>query len=298
MPEVDNMVSSRDMQLELKDLAGRDWQLWSIGLLVLVILATGFVTLGLPGLMWGGSKTVVVQPQFLPQLISGFIVLVGLLNIHLVSQKRRLDRMRDGLIRNLMMKGHSEGSTIVDRLTKVFSAEYVNTALEREIARADRNHSPITLALFDVARLADINEHFGITAGDYLLLVTGQLLKKTFRGADTVCRMGGDQFLIILPETSAAQAERAFLRVVEAIDRWNENSELSYRLALHLGVATYVCGIPVEDLLNASKTSLKADKDAATNKRLHRIRLAVRETPETPRLVARVAGPSHDQLAQ
>jgi diguanylate cyclase (GGDEF)-like protein len=276
MAEQDNVANSRDVQLELRDLAGRDWQLWSIVLLVLVVCATGFVTLGLPGILWGGEKTPIVQLHFLPQLISGLIVLVGLLNAYLVNQKRQLDKMRDGLIRNVMEKGTGDNSPIIDRLTKVFGADYVDIALEREIARADRNRSTITLALFDIAGIGEINRDFGVLAGDYLLLVTGQLLKKTFRGADTVCRFGGDQFLVILPETSAAQAEHAFARVSDAINRWNENSELTHTLSLHLGTATYVCGVPAEDLLTVAKTSLQTDKQNPVAKRLGCARKAAR----------------------
>jgi diguanylate cyclase (GGDEF)-like protein len=284
MTEQNNVGTSRDVQLELRDLAGRDWQLWSIGLLVLLVVATGFVTLGLPGFLWHGDKAAIVQPQFLPQLVSGLIVLIGLLNIYLVSQKRRLDKMRDNLIRNLMIKGAGENSPIIDRLTKVFAKEYVEVALEREIARADRNQSTITLALFDVAGVSQINTDFGILAGDYLLLATGQLLKKTFRGGDTVCRYTGDQFLAILPETTPSQAVHAFTRVREAMERWNDNCELSYRLNLHVGIASYVCGVPAEDLLTVAKTSLQADKLALGAKRMGRGKtpLAVNGRAATP----------------
>lgn len=267
---IDNVVNSHDVQMELQDLAGRDWQLWSIGLLVLVVVATGFVTLGLPGLIWHGDKVATIQPQFFPQLVSGLIVLIGLLNIYLVSQKRRLDKMRDGLIRNVIAKAAGENSPIMDRLTKVFGPDYVEPALEREVARADRNHSAITLALFDVAKTSVINRDHGILAGDYLLLVTAQLLKKTFRGADTVCRYGGDQFLVILPETTSVQAEHAFNRVRDAVALWNQNSELNYNLELHLGTATYVSGIPAETLVALAKTNLEADKQNLETKRLSR----------------------------
>jgi diguanylate cyclase (GGDEF)-like protein len=294
MPEMENIANSRDVQLELRDLAGRDWQLWSIGLLVLMVVATGFVTLGLPGLVWGGEKAPIVQTQFLPQLISGLMVLVGLLNIYLVSQKRRLDKMRDSLIRNVMMKGAEENSPIIDRLTKVFGRDYVDVALEREIARADRTRTTMTLALFDVAGISGINRDFGTLAGDYVLLVTGQLLKKTFRGGDTVCRFAGDQFLVILPETSSAQAEHAFARVADGIDRWNDNSELKYRLSLHVGVATYVCGVPAEDLLTVVRTSLQADKQASSGtKRLDRVYAAM---PVSNRDVPAGTSPSGDEL--
>jgi diguanylate cyclase (GGDEF)-like protein len=169
------------------------------------------------------------------------------------------------------MKGAGEDSPIIDRLTKVFGADYVEAALEREIARADRNRTAFSLALFDVAGISEVNRDFGILAGDYLLLVTGQVLKKTFRGADTVCRFAGDQFLVIMPETSSAQAEHAFARVADAINRWNDNCELAYSLNLHVGTATYVCGVSAEDLLTVAKTSLQADKQNSSKKRLVRV---------------------------
>ncbi len=263
MTDTEGVDTSRDVQLELRDLATRDWQLWSIGVLVLLVVAVGFITLGLPGLLWGGEKTATVKVQFLPQLISGLIVLIVLLNIYLVAQKRRLDNMRDGLIQNVILKNAAENSPIMDRLTKVFASEYVETALEREISRADRHKSTITIGLFDVAGLADINRDFGISAGDYLLVVAAQVLKKTFRGSDTVCRYRGDQFIVILPDTSAAQAEFAFQRVRCALETWNQNSELGYDLGMCLGTATYACGVPVDELLSKAKLSLEADKHAS-----------------------------------
>ncbi len=255
-------INSRDVQMELRDLASRDWQLWSMGFLVLIVLAAGFASLGMPGIIWRGEKFGTIQVQFIPQLFSGLIVLVALLNVYLIGQKKRLDRVRDGLIRNVLTRAEADTSPITDRLTKVFATSYMEAALEREIARADRTRSPLTLALFDVVGMNSVNSNHGILAGDYLLLVTGQLLKKTFRGADIICRYGGDQFLVLLPDTSAAQAQHAFDRVRDAIAMWNANSELNYDLELRVGVATYICGLPVQNLIPAAKEKLRQDKEA------------------------------------
>jgi len=83
----------QQLQSKLKALSSSDLQLWSIGLLIMTVLAAGFAALVLPNMMWR-TRQLVVADKYLPQLLFGFIALIVLFNVYVLSQRRELDNSR------------------------------------------------------------------------------------------------------------------------------------------------------------------------------------------------------------
>jgi diguanylate cyclase (GGDEF)-like protein/PAS domain S-box-containing protein len=89
-----------------------------------------------------------------------------------------------------------------DPLTGIYNRRYFNQVIEQELARSKRYAHPIGFLMVDVDRFKEINDRFGHQTGDRVLQVVANLLKDALRDCDLVIRYGGDEFLIVLPETN------------------------------------------------------------------------------------------------
>lgn len=253
---------SPELGLELKELASRDFQLWSIAALLGVVVAIGFVTLVAPNLIWR-SGPVQVDSRLLPQLFSGFIVLIVLFNVYLFDQRRRLDQTRSRLIRKLMAQESSKPE-LCDPLTKLYSRHYVDLLIPKETARADRDNKPITFIFVTSASMKGAMGKFGNVAGDHLLLVLAQLLRSTLRGSDIVCRYSTEDFMALLPNTALEQAQIAISRIRRAADDWNATTAFPYKLELQVGFASYSKGQSVDEVIFGARHYL-GDKSVTTH---------------------------------
>lgn len=243
---------SADVYRDLEALSSRDWQLWSICALVIVVIATGLAAFVVPNLVWVSLHT---DSRYVPQLFFGLITLIILFNVYILEQKRKLNRTRAQLLRELMESAKARETALVDPLTGVFNRRYMEEIFPREISKAMRGGTDLSLIILDVDGFKDINTRFGHFGGDQYLRDVATLLKKTFRGSDTVLRLGGDEFLIILPETSNKQAVRAAERLTWETRWWNQAGHAKYELSFSCGVATYRKGMDMKEVLDI------ADKD-------------------------------------
>jgi diguanylate cyclase (GGDEF)-like protein len=258
MTQTTPVSSTSELHTELRDLGSRDLQLWSIGALVLVVVALGFLCLVVPNLMWK-TNAVKIESRYLPQLFSGFIVLVALFNVYLLDQKRRLNNMRDSLVRRLLLTDYSDKSSFRDHLTNAFNREYALAAIERERKRA--GESRFSVLMIDVVDFRKINHKYGNLAGDHLLLVAAQLIRSTFRGADIVCRFGGDEFVIVMPDTTPEQCVSPITRLVHAARAWNENTELSYTLEFRCGLVDGSAATSTNEMLEELFVKTRGDRN-------------------------------------
>src|SRR5579864_2949785 len=182
-----------DLCREMQALHARDWQLWSICALVIVVIAIGLAAFLLPNLVWA-TAVLRTDHRYLPQLFFGLITLIVLFNVYILDQKRALNRSQAQMLRQLMETAQAKHVAIIDPLTTLFNRRYMDEAVPREVSRASRNGTEISFLMIDVDDFKEINTRLGHFVGDQYLRDFSALLKKTFRGSDTVLRMGGDEF--------------------------------------------------------------------------------------------------------
>lgn len=103
---------------------------------------------------------------------------------------------------NLKMRESLKHQSICDPLTGLFNRRYMEEALNREIRRAEQNSYSVGMIMLDVDYFKRVNDTFGHEAGDLLLKDLGKFLQKSIRTSDIACRYGGEEFTLILPETS------------------------------------------------------------------------------------------------
>jgi diguanylate cyclase (GGDEF)-like protein len=112
-------------------------------------------------------------------------------------------------IRNVQLLTQTRESSVRDQLTGCFNRAYAIESLGSELQRSRRTGRPLSVMMFDVDQLKRINDDYGHLAGDALLAAVAGQVTATLRASDIKCRWGGDEFLIILPDTPRSGAEHA-----------------------------------------------------------------------------------------
>ena len=160
-----------------------------------------------------------------------------------------------------------EQIAVRDELTGIYNRRYLVEALDRERSRAERLAAPLSLCLVDVDHFKSINDRFGHAAGDAVLRRLAQLVPAELRGIDLFGRLGGEEFLVIVPGTgregAAACAERVRQRVAASV--FPEVAD-GGRLTVSIGVATYAAPEPVDATLARADAALYQAKAAGRDK--------------------------------
>lgn len=130
---------------------------------------------------------------------------------------------------------------ITDDLTKLFNTRYLNRTIEVEIQRASRYSTSVSLIFMDVDYFKVINDRYGHLIGSKVLVEMGQLLLRNLRTVDIVARYGGDEFVIVLPQTPPDAASQIAERMRKAIEQFNflKKEGYSLKLTASFGVASY-----------------------------------------------------------
>lgn len=134
-----------------------------------------------------------------------------------------------------------------DALTGLYNRRFFEEALKNLSEVADRYTQPLSLILIDLNDFKLINDQQGYTAGDKALQDFADLLLKTCRTADIVCRYGGDEFAVILPNTALPGAKQLTKRIHTALPQ-------------SLSASTGIAARPTENLFIAAETELRRQK--------------------------------------
>ncbi len=144
-------------------------------------------------------------------------------------------------IENAMLFKKVQNLTITDDLTLLHNARFFHSTLEYELKKAKRYANNLSMIFMDLDFFKEINDRYGHVYGSTLLKEVGELLKNSLRTVDIACRYGGDEFVILMPETSKKSAifvaER--LRVLIKKTRFLRNSGLDCRITASFGVGTF-----------------------------------------------------------
>jgi diguanylate cyclase (GGDEF)-like protein len=129
----------------------------------------------------------------------------------------------------------------IDELTGLFNYRYLEVALERELRRAERYGSNLSVIFLDLDDFKKINDSYGHLIGSKILREVGKLLKKSVREVDTVMRYGGDEYTIILIETGMTDASTVAERIRKSIasNMFLAEDGLKIRISASLGYACY-----------------------------------------------------------
>jgi len=170
---------------------------------------------------------------------------------------------------NLMMQDVLRRQAMRDPLTGLFNRRYMEETLEREIHRAARQKSVIGILLLDLDHFKQYNDTLGHAAGDDLLRLIAASMQRAVRSEDVVCRYGGDEFVIIMPDSAAAAVERRAEDLHRDLAGLPQPDALSHAVTVSIGVALYPT-----DAATAKELLLTADRALYDAKRNGRSRVA------------------------
>jgi len=185
------------MAREFQKTQKRDWWLWGYSIFVLLLVALAvsvFFLRAVRGLVESVFKVDTVDVVF------GLIALVVLFNVYAVSQAILIRRLRRQLTEK---QGHSDllrNLAMVDSLTGLYNRRFAEQRLAAEVARSERKGHPLTILTLDLNNFKEINDTHGHPAGDLVLQEFAARLNNVIRGGDLAVRLGGDEFLVLLPE--------------------------------------------------------------------------------------------------
>jgi diguanylate cyclase (GGDEF)-like protein len=266
---------------QLSQLEKRDWELWVIVSLTGVLVATGLLAILFPAAFLK-QDNIHFELTVSRPLAVGLIALLVLLNTYLVSKRLEIRRVREELISSTIQRELIQQQSFTDPLTEIYNRRSLEEMVGRFISHARRLQSPLTFLLIDIDRFKDVNTRFGHLTGDVVLADTAALLKSSVRGSDAVFRYGGDEFLIVLADTSRSGAARVVERIGAYVLEWNRAETLqAFELSLSIGVSEWSDGMTLDQLLD------EADREMYAAKADHQLN---KGEPDLARAVARKLG--------
>lgn len=149
-----------------------------------------------------------------------------------------------------------------DTLSDCFNRRHSMELLERQMKLAKRNGSPLLVAYFDVDNLKGINDRFGHKTGDHVLKEVSHLFKSTFREVDIICRMGGDEFLIVFPDSSLQQIPLIRERLAKKLLTLNKKIIQGYQIELSMGFSEFQPSesVSVDELIDIADRQMYEEK--------------------------------------
>lgn len=185
----------------------------------------------------------------------------------------RGQRMQTAILRNISERKALEEElrrqSITDTLTELYNRRHFHSLAQNEADRSLRNRMPFSILLMDVDRFKQYNDAFGHDEGDKVLRALGGEIRKNFRTMDTGFRHGGEEFIVLLPETPAEGANIAAERLrnrFSAIPFLPHPEEEPRQVTLSIGVAEFRPGLSIDDLVRSADRAMYAAKNAGRNR--------------------------------
>lgn len=203
--------------------------------------------------------------------LQGMLHLHGVPGTHISTQQRHLLVTLGEVVKlslsGLKLREALRSQAIRDPLTGLFNRNYLDETLRRELSRSGRRQAPLCVAMLDIDGFKTFNDSYSHYAGDIVLKALGAFFMKNLRASDIACRYGGDEFVLVLPDTDPAQVCERLDRLRTQVKqlRCEYEGHTLPATSISIGVAQYVAQSPEHGssavrLLKAADTALYAAK--------------------------------------
>lgn len=241
----------------------RDWQLWSTLVLGLGLLGLGlaiYLLLRAPSEAWSAAGLA----QLVPPLLFGMIALLVLVNFYVAQKEAVISGLEQELVQQKIEAELNRELALLDPVTEVYNRRYLRVLISKEISRVKRYGKGLAVMMVDITGFRRVNDSLGHTGGDVVLRQIAHLMQTRIRNSDFIVRFGGDEFLLVLPDTDDAGVHVLAGRMKEAIREWSRRSGMQeFALRFAIGVARYAAERPVEEMLKLAEQRMLLDRRTA-----------------------------------
>lgn len=252
----------------MRTVSQRQWWLWSTAVMTTILLTLGIASFAFPGLLDNPADS--SYGFELSQAVRGLVGLVLLFIVHAIHQQFQIRRMQAAFGLHVSTLDKIEAQTeevyklaMLDSLTGLYNRRCGEQRLATEMARTLRNGLPLSIIMLDLDDLKRVNDEFGHAAGDELLKYFSLCLNKAIRGSDLAVRLGGDEFLLLLPECKPDEVPCVLERLT---DLKMEIEGKTVLVTYSAGWAHFEPGETSEELIKRADETLYVNKRAAKNK--------------------------------
>lgn len=185
------------------------------------------------------------------------------------TELARLESLLDLFIypvRNGLQYREAVRSAMTDPLTGVGNRLAMNSTVEREIEVARRYGRPLSVLMLDIDKFKAINDIYGHAKGDDVLCTVADFIGQSMRSVDTVFRLGGEEFLIVLSDTSLDQAVVIAERIRQSIEASHLGSMSEPHVTASIGIAEFTATMNADELMRQADRAMYCAKEKGRNK--------------------------------
>jgi len=248
----------------LKYLDRRQWWLGSTTVAVVLLLTLGVASFAFPEMLTREETT---YSFYLNQAVRALVGLVLVFSVYLIYQQLQISKLRDQLGNQIesLAKVESLASEVyklaaLDQLTGLYNRRSGEQRLAEEISRVQRHGRPLTILLMDLDGLKMVNDRHGHAAGDTVIKTFADRLQRAIRGSDLAVRLGGDEFMAILPECRCEEVKHVLSRI-EGLDFEFDSQKVHLRFSS--GWTDYTPMETMQEFLKRADVALYDDKREA-----------------------------------
>ncbi len=261
-PETQEQIGPQArLQSELLKLESQRRELY-----VLIVFAAGVLVLGalsflFPSSFWHMNQ---LEIKMTPQVFFMIMMVALMIGVYAVRREVELQKYRLANLQQILSARADQAAGMIDPATNVFNRSFLRDLLHGEIARSERNKRPLALIMCDLNNFKQVNDQYGHLMGDYVLAQVASILKTCVRGSDYVVRYGGDEFLLLLPETDETGSQIVRKRIKDKVEEWDHTNRVGdLPISVSLGLYHHIAGQTPEQDVSEADARMYADKQAS-----------------------------------
>jgi diguanylate cyclase (GGDEF)-like protein len=249
-------ADAKELAAERRRIDRRDWWVRGYSIFVILLLTFAVISLTLPAVLTGAETVFKIK---LTEVVFGLITLIVVLNIYTIYQEVLIKRLRRQLLERQDHSYILRNLAMIDPLTGLYNRRFAEQRLAAEVARSERRGHPLTVLTLDLNNFKEINDTYGHPAGDQVLQEFASRLNKVIRGSDLAVRLGGDEFLVVLPECTLEQLKLVLERLSSFELEWQGQK---IPVTFSAGWKDYEQGDRPEEMLAGADQALYTNKRA------------------------------------